>query len=315
MINDTLVITSIYNKALGKLNDIRLGDLITQVRDSSIKLNLEKRVGSIISHSNKSFLENWARLILFDKKDSIQVKIKRGNNTFTKHIKLYDTFQVKNKSLLEQKKINKKSKFIKKDIGYINLASITKKELKNTFKNFTNTKGIILDLRNYPKNISERDLAKQLYPKKTKFIKVLFPIKNQPSYAKFDKATLSFIKDPFKAGNKNANYYKGKIILLVNQYTQSRAEFFGMVIQASPNCITVGKQTAGSVMNITTFTMPDKTEVNITSTGAFYPNGEGVQKKGLKINFLVSETTTNFINDQYFEFNIRTHRLFTWKRP
>ncbi|MBL4668496.1 MAG: hypothetical protein JKY30_04465, partial [Flavobacteriales bacterium] len=193
-------------------------------------------------------------------------------------------------------------------IGYINLGSISKKELKTAFKKFTKTKGIIIDLRNYPKNISNSDIAKYLYPKRKKFIKVLFPIKGRPSHAKFEKATLSFIKDPFTSGSKNSNYYKGKIVLLVNYFTQSKAEFIGMTIQASPNCVTVGEQTAGSVMNITTYNLPDGTAINFTCLGAFYPNGEGTQKKGLKIDHLINETTTNFLDDPYMTYSIELIR-------
>lgn len=299
MINDTLVITSIYNKYRGKSNNLKLRDLILEVDDMSIKKSLHKRVGNYISHSNTTFLENWTRFMFFNDTDSIKVKIKRDENILSQYIKLYDDFSSGDFISIKNKKIKKNSKLITKKIGYINLAVITKKELKNSFKKFQNTKGIIIDLRNYPKNISEQDIAKQLYPNKKTFINVLMPVKNKPSFTEFSKAPLNFIKNPFKAGSKNTNYYKGKIVLLVNQYTQSKAEYFGMLIQGAPNCITVGKQTAGSAMNIATYTMPDNTKINFTSMGAFYPNGKSVEGKGLKINYKITETTSNFEEDQY----------------
>ena len=115
----------------------------------------------------------------------------------------------------------------------------------------------------------------------------------------FDEAPLNFIKDPFMSGSRNSDYYKGEIILLVNHTTQSKAEYIGMAIQASPNCTTIGESTAGSVMNIATFTMPDQTNVNFTSLGAFYPDGTGAQRNGLKIDYQVHESTSDFIKDQY----------------
>jgi C-terminal processing protease CtpA/Prc len=299
MVDDTLVVNYIRNKTLAKENNIKLGDFIVEVNDLDIPSSLEKRVGTIISHSNKSFLKKWATWLFFNQSDSIKVKLKRGENTENRYIKLHKNIQTQDYAYLKSKQIYTKAKLINDDIGYINLGSISKKELKKAFKKFSKKKGIIIDLRNYPKNILERDIAKYLYPKKKKFIKVLFPLKGQPSFAKFEKTTLSYIKDPFIAGFKNSNYYKGKVILLVNYFTQSKAEFIGMAIQASPNCLTVGEQTAGSVMNITTFKLPDDTPINFTSLGAFYPNGENVQKKGLKIDYFVNETTTNFLDDLY----------------
>jgi C-terminal processing protease CtpA/Prc len=117
--------------------------------------------------------------------------------------------------------------------------------------------------------------------------------------AKFDTPLISYILDPFESGSKNLKYYNKRIVLLVNGSTQSRMEFIGMAIQASPNCLTIGESTAGSVMNIATFIMPDGTQTNFTSLGAFYPDGTEVQKKGLKIDYFVNETTSNFTQDQY----------------
>lgn len=301
IVNDTLVVNFIRNKTFAIENSIKLGDLIVEVNDLDIPSSIEKRVGRLISHSNKSFLKKWATWIFFNQNDSIKIKLKREENIETRYIKLYKNIETQDYSYLKSKQIRKKVELINDDIGYINLGSISKKELKSAFKEFAKTKGIIIDLRNYPKNISDRDIAKYLYPNKKKFIKVLFPLKGRPSYAKFDNTTLSFIKDPFIAGSKNSKYYKGKVILLVNYFTQSKAEFIGMAIQASPNCVTVGSQTAGSVMNITTYRLPDDSLINFTSLGAFYPSGEGTQGKGLKIDHLVKETSVNFLNDPYMK--------------
>jgi len=264
----------------------------------TILSSLKKRVGSILSHSNDSFLKKFANWIFFNKNDSIKVKIKRGENMETRYIKLYDNIQNEGSSYLKPKQNFTREQLIKDNIGYINLGLITKKELKKAFKKFEKTEGIIIDLRNYPKN--HFNITKYIYPKKQKFIKVLFPIKEYPSYANFENNTLiSNVKDPFVTGYKNPNYYKGKIILLVNKSTISKAEYIGMAIQASPNCITVGEQTAGSVMNIVIYKLPDGTPVSFTSLGAFYPDGISAQKNGLKIDYIINETTSNFLDNLY----------------
>lgn len=193
----------------------------------------------------------------------------------------------------------KEWQLIDDNIGYINLKTISKEDIKKAFDEFSDTNGIIIDLRNYPKNISGNDIVKYTYPERKEFIKVLSPLGNSPSLASFGKPSISVIIDPFKSGSKNSKYYNKKIILLVDQTTQSKAEYIGMAIQASPICITVGENTAGSVMNITIFKLPDGTEFRFTALGGFYPDGTGVQRKGLKIDHYVKETTSNFIHDQY----------------
>ncbi|WGH77124.1 S41 family peptidase [Tenacibaculum tangerinum] len=102
-------------------------------------------------------------------------------------------------------------------------------------------------------------------------------------------------------GKKNSNYFKGKIILLVNRQTGSMAEYFGMAIQQAPNCITIGEQTMGAVMNITSAILPDKQEFYFTGAGAFYPNGERVQRKGLHIDYFIKENTKNYDSQLYID--------------
>ncbi|MEL1252259.1 S41 family peptidase [Flavobacterium sp. DGU38] len=309
LVNDTLVVTGIFNNKLGEKDDLKLGDLIIEVQDQNIKSVLNKKVGSMLSFSNDSYLKRVAGWVFYNNEDSIKVKIKRKDSIIDKYIHLYKDFEVKDPSWLKSFYVEKKWQLIDNKIGYINLKEITKNELKEAFEEFSNTDGIVIDLRNAPKYISEADIPKYTYPEKRKFIKVLFPLPDRPSLAKFDTPLISYILDPFESGSKNLKYYDKRIVLLVNGSTQSRMEFIGMAIQASPNCLTIGESTAGSVMNIATFTMADGTQTNFTSLGAFYPDGTEVQKKGLKIDYFVNETTSNFTQDQYIKEAIKQIRF------
>jgi carboxyl-terminal processing protease len=299
-VNDTLVVTSISNMKLAEKDDLKLGDLIFEVRDQNIKSILKEKIGSLFSFSNDSYLKQYASwVILSEKEDSVKVKIRRKDSIITKYLHLYNTFEVKDRSRLKFFFIEKKWQIIDNKIGYINLKTISKEEIKKAFEEFSNTDGIILDLRNYPKNIRVSDITRYTYPEKKEFIKLLSPLSNRPSLASFGKPWISNIIDPFKSGGKNSKYYNKKIILLVDNTTQSKAEFIGMAVQASPTCITVGENTAGAVLNIAVYKMPDGTEFRFTALGGFYPDGIGVQRKGLKIDHYVNETTSNFTKDQY----------------
>ena len=107
--------------------------------------------------------------------------------------------------------------------------------------------------------------------------------------------------NPFSAGRKNKNFYKGKVVLLVDRETQSNAEWIGMAIQNSPSCTTVGEQTSGAVMNVTTFNMVDQSSIYFTSSGAFYPDDIEAQRNGLKIDYEVAESAINYNPDLYIE--------------
>lgn len=301
VVADTLVINSVFNDTLGKKDDLKLGDLIIEVQKKNIRSILKQKMGPLAPSSNESFLKIFAEwgFVLRNEDDSIEVKIKRKDSVFNKHLHLYKNFKVTEQSSLKSFVVEKKWQLIDDKIGYINLKHVSKYEIQKAFEDFSDTNGIILDLRNYPKDFSVNDITKYIYPDKKKFVKVLFPKVNRPSMGKFEEPAISYIKEPFTSGSKNSKYYNKKIILLVDHTTQSRAEYMGMAIQASPNCLTVGETTAGSVMNITVFTTPDGTKTSFTSMGAFYPDGTEVQRKGLKIDYFIKENTSNFLQDQY----------------
>lgn len=304
IVNDSLVVTQLFNTDLAKKDNVNLGDIIYSVEGKSLKNYYLNKFTNLISSSNENHLkyrtENFY-ILLSKNTDSIQIGLKKKDGTLhDMHIKLYKLSDyIRVTTNLESSK-RKKWQQLSNDIGYINLGVINKSELGNAFKSFENTKGIVVDLRNYPRNISAEDIAYYLYPNKKIFIKTLISL--SPGFGEYNsKSALRIIKNPFSAGSDNTNYYKGKIILLVDRSTQSKAEWIGMAIQQSPNCITIGEQTAGAIMNVNRITLVDKSTADFTGIGAFYPNDEGVQRKGLKIDYQVKESAINYNPNLYIE--------------
>ncbi|MGG7036333.1 MAG: S41 family peptidase [Flavobacterium sp.] len=305
IVNDTVVVLGVQ-KSLAKKDGLELGDRIVKIEHQSIPDCLHEKLGDLISVSNPTVLRRYGYLLFNSNKDSINVDVVSNDGILkNKYLHLYEKIEWTNFETLPFQKRDKWT-LIKPDISYINLSEITRKELKEAFGKISDTKGLIIDLRNYPQNISNADIADYLYPGRKEFVKVLFPVGRCPSVGEYNgDSPLDFISDPFKIGKKYSNYYKGKVVLLVNRMTQSRAEWIGMSIQQSPNCVTVGEQTAGAAMNTVSYTLSDKTKVLFTHLGAFYPNGEGVQRKGLHIDYVVKENAKNYDPDLYVKEAVR----------
>ncbi|MDN3602768.1 S41 family peptidase [Belliella kenyensis] len=299
LVNDTLVVTALFNVDLTERDDIKLGDRIVSLEDETPELYLSNKLKYVVSASNDSYLKRNSISALRSGEDSIKVTIDRNDTLTMKYIKLHKNFEIKDYVALPTFLYGEKWGVIDENVGYINLHSITKKEVKSAFKDLSKTQGIIFDLRNYPKHDILDEISKNIYPERKKFVQVLAPITNRPSLSKIFNSPIRAIVDPFKSGRKNSKFYDGKVILLVNHSTQSKAEFIGMAIQAAPNCVTVGDTTSGALMNVSIFTLPDLSEILFTSLGGFYPNGAVVQGKGLNIDYYVQETTSNFVHDQY----------------
>ena len=299
-----MVIKTIFNQEFSKSENVQLGDMIYSVNGKKLSEYYKEKFSKRISASNKNYLKKSIEqfYLLSNISDSIKIGLlKKNGEKGQQKIKLYKfSKEIYNVINLQDSLADVKWKKLEKNIGYINLKEINKSELEEAFKNFNNSKGIIIDLRNYPRNLNVNDVPSYLYPKKKVFMKILTPY--APSISKYDtQSVLKIIKNPFAAGKNNKNYYKGKVILLVDRSTSSMAEYFGMAIQNSPNCITIGEQTFGAVMNRNEVILKDKTTIDFTGVGAFYPNDKNVQRQGLKIDYFIQEYAKGYNAYRYID--------------
>jgi len=301
IVNDSLVVTTLDNKDLAKKENIDLGDIIYAVNGKNIKSYYTDKFSNLISASTPSYLKRGSErfYVLNDSVDSLLVSIKKKNGiSHNQYIKL-TTYQRHPANLAASLTIPKEKWYtLDNNIGYLNLDKVTDEDLKKVFTEFKNTKALIIDLRNYPD--INTSIGKYLYPEKAKFIKVLAPI--APGYGEYDiKSPLRIISNPFASGGNNKDYYQGKVILLVDRSTASKGEYIAMQIQQSPNCITIGEQTFGAVLNRLPVTLADKTKVDFTAAGAFYPNDIGVQRNGIKLDHVITESAKNYDPDLYIK--------------
>jgi carboxyl-terminal processing protease len=290
--NDTLVINMAYNMEWFTKEGLTLGDAITAIDGVPIKKLLKENPGRYMGAGNDSYLRSmYSSWLRYNQGDSARYEIvHRDGRKEIKVLQHFETFDF-DKELQQLKGDPVK---LPDNIGYLNLAKATKDELKEFFSGNKDKKGIILDLRNYPENFNQRNLTQYLLPEKKKFLSWMQSAGIAGLAEKDAGSVLDFIEDPLVTGNSK-NYYKGKIVLLVDYRTISWSEFLGMAIQQAPNCITIGEPTAGVVVNVTYFTLPDKTSMRFTGPQASYPDsGEIVYRKGLRIDVPIHQKALEY---------------------
>jgi C-terminal processing protease CtpA/Prc len=94
--------------------------------------------------------------------------------------------------------------------------------------------------------------------------------------------------------NGNADYFKGRLAILVDERTQSHAEFSVMALRTSPQNKVIGSQTAGADGNITRLTLPSGFRTLFTGLGVFYPDGTKTQRIGIVPDIEVRPTLKGF---------------------
>jgi len=92
--------------------------------------------------------------------------------------------------------------------------------------------------------------------------------------------------------------YQGKLIVLINELSQSQAEYTAMAFRAGDNTTIIGSTTAGADGNISTILLPGGLRTMISGIGVYYPNGEETQKVGIVPDVEVKPTIAGIRNNK-----------------
>ena len=79
----------------------------------------------------------------------------------------------------------------------------------------------------------------------------------------------------------SAPQYTGKVVILVDEISQSQAEYTAMAFRASPNARIIGSTTAGADGNVTPIPLPGGLRSMISGIGVFYPDKRPTQRVGI----------------------------------
>ena len=277
-IDNKAVVVNLKNDSLAKNDDIRIGDVITKVDGKKVEDLINENLKYAEGSNKPAILKNIYWAVFNGKTTSIEIEFSRENKISNKTIKRY-----KYQDLKIQFPDTENWKLLDDNIGYIDVESIKADELPAVMEKFKNTKAIIYDARKYPQEDNiEEDLASYLYPK-------------NKAFAKFIDADLTYPgryiwREDQKTGKTNPDYYKGKAIILENEKTQSHGEHLVMCLQASPNAIIIGSQTAGADGGTCRFEIIKGYNTIFTGFGIFYPNKKETQRIGIVPDIEVKPT-------------------------
>lgn len=278
-----LIITKINTNRFHEKTPFYVGDIIYDVNGKTIP-EMVNSYGKYISASN-----SWGKVnkvkskLLFNNMDSISVKLERDGQNMEVVAKTYflkDIISKKNPTLQKWKFLDQEKK-----IGYVNMGVITKEDLDEMYRNLRSTKSIIFDLRNYPK-LTILPLSEILLPQTTIYYQFNFPETNYPG---------KFYSRKNSIGKKNPEYYKGNVIVLVDENTQSQAETTTMMFKQHPKAKIIGSNTSGANGDIIRFKLADL-DTCFTGLGAYYPDGRETQRIGIIPDILIKPTVDGIKN-------------------
>ena len=180
-----------------------------------------------------------------------------------------------------------KWEILKGNIGYVDMGLLEIPDVAAMIKSLMKCKAIILDVRNYPKGTMD-EISNYLNSEPRPYAKFTLPDLAYPGKYYWLKGDSS--------GRHNKSPYQGQVVLLVNEHTQSHAEFTVMALQTADNATVIGSQTAGADGNIIPFELVGGIKTRISGIGVYYPDGRETQRIGLVPDIEVKPTVEGIRN-------------------
>ena len=286
-VEEQLVVTDFYNNELSAKIGLEIGDIITKVNNVPIDTLIMEKAKYYPVSNYPTMLRDIATDLL--RSNNTEIKI---NVASVDKMEKSQVLQLYPKDSLDiyrwYRRDNRESfKMLDNNIGYVTLQTIKNEDIPLIKEQFKNTKGIIIDIRNYPSTFVPFLLGSYFVSTATPFVKFTTGSIDNPGEFVFTE-NLEIPTD--------GDTYKGKLVVLVNELSQSQAEYTSMAFRAGENTTIIGSTTAGADGNVSVIYLPGGMRTMISGIGVNYPNGEETQRIGIVPDIEVKPTIEGIRN-------------------
>lgn len=277
------VVIGYYDSILGPASGLRKGDVILGINGREVHKIIESNWPFTPASNNAVKFRQLAFNFLRTNDTLVKLRIRRADTTMEFNVKTIPSYLL---DIYYRAHIKDTCFKIYNNIAYINPWFIRTAYIPEILQQAAHTKGLVIDLRN-PIKENMQPILDYFLDKEKPFAKITRPSNTCPGEFTFFK-TMTV--------GKNAKVrYECPIILLVNENTQSSAEFNVMAFRTYKKTIVIGSTTAGADGNVTTVCLPGGVLTSFTSLGVYYNDYSETQLIGIIPDISITPSISGII--------------------
>lgn len=252
------------------------GDILLRIDGMSLEDRIEEQKKYHALPEENKILNQLKSTLLQSKGEKADIQILRGDERKTIQINTLK-YQYEYENPLPNAIMDPYN------IGYIDPSNLEQGDLEKLMKEFKNTDGLIVDLRYYPSTAITYLLNEYINPDQKVFASISFPNQAIPgAFCHQEMVSGSGTLKEQENDIRTFEPYMGKVILLMDEGTQSQSEFTIMSLRQAPNTTVLGNPSIGADGNITIVKLPGTIQFPISGLGVYTPKGEQTQRCGLQ---------------------------------
>ena len=302
-IGTRFMISSFISDSLARLDPVEIGDEITHLEGIPIQSAFEERKEYTTTRANAVETENGIFEVLFSGSErELQLTINRDDKPLSVDVTRYTRSELFHKNRTPFPFNYPTWRQLSSEICYINMGKMNSDEIVKAVVDSTfHAKTLILDFRNYPAFMPFFTLLNHFFDEYPTLQLFTLPSFENPGFFK-EAGHENELHEGLLLQNKPPAF-QGRLIILVNERTKSRSEFFVSILQSYSNVTTIGSQTAGSNGNVRSMVLPGEIYTYFTGMGSYYGNGSQMQRKGIELDISIAPSLEGIRmhRDEYLE--------------
>jgi C-terminal processing protease CtpA/Prc len=282
LIDNKAVVTRLYTDSATVSPALAVGTVISHIDGETIQARIDRLRPYVSASNEQTLLRDVTGLIGVGAASEATLTIDRGGRDTTVTVFRYPYQKLGRSVATSINARNPLSRWIGDSIGYVNMGKLTPNQVDSVLVPLLGARAIIFDLRNYPKG-TYWQVSRYLVGKHVLFTRLSIPDMSFPGVFQTDGS----VKLPWP-GKKPL--YEGKVVVLLDEETQSQAEFTAMAFRMRPDVTFVGSPTAGADGDISWVPLPGGYRTAFSGIGVYYPDGKETQRVGIIPDVLVRPT-------------------------
>ena len=260
-----------YAGQVGESSGMKPGDVITELDGVAVSKLVERWKRYYAASNEPTRLRDIARQMTRGDCGKSSIRVSRNNGAVeisAERVSPKDLNAVASRHDLPGETF----RLLSKDVAYLKLSAVKTDQAAKYVESAAGTKGLIVDIRNYPSEFVVFALGSLFVDHKTDFARFTIGDLSNPG---------AFHWGPTASLEPQQPHYAGKIVILIDEVSQSQAEYTTMAFRSSPRATVIGSTTAGADGNVSPIPLPGDFRSMISGIGVFYPDKKPTQRIGI----------------------------------
>jgi C-terminal processing protease CtpA/Prc len=285
IINGAVIVRDVGRDSTSKPLNIQRGDIVLKINGEGIKHVISDRRKYISASNYTGEMHELSRFILDGPAPIANLEIQRGDQIIKTTVRRVSTANRDWGLFINYSADDAGYRKLNDSVLLIYAMQIWNGNIDTIKYLIKRAKAVIFDVRNYPMNDAFYSIPGPFLSRAQTINYSTLALPAFPGYFKWKL-------NPNKVGHFSDSSFRGKVIILCDERTQSQGEYSCMVLQTIPHAVTIGSQTAGADGSKKEVSVGGGCTISYSCYGIYYPDKTSTQQVGIKIDIPVKKTLT-----------------------